>query len=146
MEFSIDHIPALHSETSSIDAPVYNRIRLGLLRAELPLRLALTGLRGMDMVLDHDTWICLDRTFYDLPVLAWTGFEPTARTSLQDPVACRILYYHVHADFIVHSVLSATMHALRERAAHLARIGEVPTGSFGSRVVSLATHPEDFRA
>ncbi|MDX9741692.1 MAG: hypothetical protein RBT81_11015 [Gammaproteobacteria bacterium] len=146
MEFSIDHIPALHSETSSIDAPIYNRVRLGLLRADLPLRLPLTGLRGMDMVLDQQTWICLDRTFYDLPVLAWTDFEPTARTGLQDPVTCRILYYHVHADFIVHSVLSTTVHALRERAAHMARASDRPADTFGPRVISLSTHPEDFRA
>jgi hypothetical protein len=146
MEFSIDHIPALHSETSSIDAPIYNRIRLGLLRADLPLRLPLTGLRGMDMVLDHQTWVCLDRTFYDLPVLAWSDFEPTARTGLQDPVRCRIHYYHVHADFIVHSVLSTAVNALRERAAHLARLGELQTGSAGTRVVTLSTHIEDFRA
>jgi len=106
----------------------------------------LTGLRGMDMVLDQQTWICLDRTFYDLPVLAWTDFEPTARTGLQDPVTCRILYYHVHADFIVHSVLSTTVHALRERAAHMARASDRPADTFGPRVISLSTHPEDFRA
>lgn len=145
MEFSIEHIPALHSETSSVDAPIYNRIRLGLLRADLPLRLPLTGLRGMDMVLDQHTWVCLDRTFYDLPVLAWTDFEPTARTGLQDPVSCRIHYYHVHADFIVHSVLSTTVHALRERAAQLARAGDRQAAAPGPRVVSLSTHFDDFR-
>lgn len=143
MDFCIDNIPTLHSETSSIDGPIYNRIRLGLLRTELPLRLPLAGLRGMDIVLDRKRWVCIDRTFYDLPVLAWADFEPGERRSLQDPVACRIHYYHVHADFIVHTVLRAAVNALRARAAHGADATEsYPVGS--QRVVSLTTRLPDF--
>lgn len=146
MEFRIDNIPTLHTETSSIEAPIYNRIRLGLLRTELPLRIPLTGLRGMDMVLDHKAWVCLDRTFYDLPVLAWADFEPSARSSLQDPVACRIHYYHVHADFIVNTVLCATVNALRARAARGMRVGEHErmTRLDNPRVIALAGRSADF--
>lgn len=135
MAFRIDSIPTLHTESTRVDAARYNRIRLGLLRAELPLRVSLSGLRGMDMVLTHDTWVCIDRTFYDLPVLAWTDFEPWARTGLQDPVVCRLHYYHVHADFIVNSVLSAAVNAMRARAAR----GTDRTGASAgtSRIVEL---------
>lgn len=146
MEFHIDNIPTLLTETNSIDASIYNRIRLGLLRAELPLRVPLTGLRGMDVILDHKAWMCIDRTFYDLPVLAWTDFAPSARSSLQDPVRCRIHYYHVHADFIVDTVLRATVNALRERAARDKRMGEWERmKAVGDpRVIALGTHSEDF--
>lgn len=138
MDSPIDNIPALHTEKTRIDAPRYNRIRLGLLRADLPLRVPLGGLRGMDMVLTHDAWICIDRTFYDLPVMAWSGFEPWARTSLQDPVVCRLHYYHVHADFIVNSVLSAAVNALRARAAR--RAGRTDAaGPVATRIVELAS-------
>lgn len=147
MDFRIDTIPTLHTETSSIDAPRYNRIRLGLLRADLPLRLPLSGLRGMDVILDQKAWVCIDRTFYDLPVLAWADFEPWGRSSLQDPVACKIHYYHVHADFIVNTVLSAMINALRERAARAVRAGgdERPLEP-DPVVIPLGTHAADFRS
>jgi hypothetical protein len=147
MELRIDNIPTLHTEITRIDAQLYNRIRLGLLRTALPLRLPLTGLRGMDIMLDHNTWICIDRTFYDLPVLAWSDFQPGDRRSLQDPVRCQLHYYHVHADFIVDTVLRAVATALRARAARSVRMGEradaeeeLPT----AQVIALGTNGEDF--
>ncbi|MDR2876581.1 MAG: hypothetical protein LBV36_00850 [Chromatiales bacterium] len=141
MDFCIDNIPTLHSETSTIDGPIYNRIRLGLLHTEGALRLPLVGLRGMDIVLNRKRWVCIDRAFYDLPVLAWANFEPSERRSLQDPVACKIHYYHVHADFIVHTVLRAAINALRARA-HKGDFAETyPIGS--QRVISLSSRLAD---
>jgi len=91
-----------------IDGARYNQVRLGLLRLENPLRLKLTGLRGMDIILDDTTWVCVDRTMYDLPVLAWTDFENSNRNGLHEPVHCQLHFYHIHADLIIETVL-ATM-------------------------------------
>jgi len=91
-----------------IDGARYNQVRLGLLRLENPLRLKLTGLRGMDIILDNHAWVCVDRTMYDLPVLAWTDFEYADRNGLHEPVHCQLHFYHIHADLIIETVL-ATM-------------------------------------
>ncbi len=147
MELRIDNIPTLHTEITRIDAQLYNSIRLGLRRTTLPLRLPLTGLRGMDMMLDHSTWICIDRTFYDLPVLAWSDFQPWDRHSLQDPVRCQLRYYHVHADFIVDTVLRAATTALRARIARGIRMGtseDATEQTPGAQVIALGTHSDDF--
>ncbi len=108
MKTRIENIPKLKTERMLIDGSRYNQVRLGLLRLENPLRLKLTGLRGMDIILDNTAWVCVDRTMYDLPVLAWTDFEKTVRNGLHEPVYCQLHFYHIHADLIIETVL-ATM-------------------------------------
>lgn len=117
MYLKIDKIPALHSRTEYLSARHYNRIRLGLIRAGGPLRLELAGLRGMDIILDRDAWICVDRTFYDLPVLAWEKFETTQALTLHAPVRCRLHHYHINADFISATVMAAVLRAVKDLAA-----------------------------
>ena len=108
MKTRIENVPKLKTERMLIDGARYNQVRLGLLRLENPLRLKLTGLRGMDIILDDTTWVCVDRTMYDLPVLAWTDFENSNRNGLHEPVHCQLHFYHIHADLIIETVL-ATM-------------------------------------
>lgn len=105
MKSRIEDVPKLKTEPSHIDSPLYNRARLALLRLEDPLRLRLPGLRGMDMLLDSQAWVCVDRTLYDLPVLAWTDFEHAQRSGLHKPVRCLLHYYHIHADLIGDTIL-----------------------------------------
>ena len=108
MKTRIENVPKLKTERMLIDGARYNQVRLGLLRLENPLRLRLTGLRGMDIILDNTAWVCVDRTMYDLPVLAWTDFGLSARDALHEPVCCQLHFYHIHADLIIETVL-ATM-------------------------------------
>lgn len=115
MYLRLDQIPTLHTRPARLEARHYNDIRLAVLRANGTLRLPLAGLRGMDMILDRRAWICVDRTFYDLPVLAWADFDPAARTALHLPVECQVHFYHIHADFITSAVLNATLDAIKAR-------------------------------
>lgn len=115
MYLRLDQIPTLHTRPARLEARLYNEVRLAIVRANGTLRIPLAGLRGMDMILDRRAWICVDRTFYDLPVLAWADFEHAARTGLHLPLACRVHYYHIHADFITGTVLTATLQAISAR-------------------------------
>lgn len=108
MKTRIENVPKLKTERMLIDGARFNQVRLGLLRLENPLRLKLTGLRGMDIILDNTAWVCVDRTMYDLPVLAWTDFQYTDRSGLHEPIHCQLHFYHIHADLIIETVL-ATM-------------------------------------
>jgi hypothetical protein len=117
MYLRLDQIPTLHTRPARIDARLYNEIRLAVIRANGTLRIPLAGLRGMDMILDRRAWICVDRTFYDLPVMAWADFGSAARDNLHLPVGCRVHYYHIHADFITGTVLNAMLNAVKSRKA-----------------------------
>lgn len=109
MESRIDGIPKLGSEPIIIDAPCYNRIRLALCRLGNPFRLRLTSLRGMDIILTNDAWICVDNTLYDLPILAWTEFNDAGRTALHIPVRCMLHLYHIESDLIAGAVLKSLL-------------------------------------
>ena len=111
----LEDVPVIKIAPVSIAAGNYNRIRLALLRLDDPLRLPLPGLRGMDLIVDEEAWICVDRTLYDLPVLAWTNFETSGRSALHLPVNCQLNYYHIHANVIAETVLTTTDRVLQER-------------------------------
>jgi hypothetical protein len=117
MYLRLDQIPTLHTRSARIEARYWNDIRLAVIRANGTLRLPLAGLRGMDMILGRRAWICVDRTFYDLPVLAWAEFGSAARTALHHAVECQLHFYHIHADFITTTVLNATLNAIKARKA-----------------------------
>lgn len=115
MSSRIDEVPKLRTQPTLIDGARYNQVRLGLIRLKNPLRLSLPGLRGMDILLDNQSWICVDRTLYDLPVLAWTDFEVDSRLGIHEPVRCLLHYYHIHAELITETVLSTVMTEIAQR-------------------------------
>ena len=115
MKSRIEDVPKLKTEPSQIEGPLYNQARLALLRLENPLRLKLPGLRGMDVLLDSKAWVCVDRTLYDLPVLAWTDFDRSEHNSLHKPTRCLLHYYHIHADLIGNTILETISRELGKR-------------------------------
>ena len=115
MTTRLEDVPVIKISSTAIHAPVYNRLRLATLRLESPLRLSLTGLRGMDFLMDEAAWICVDRTLYDLPIIAWTNFQTLGRDSLLTPVECHIHYYHIHANVIADTVLTTVDTFLQEQ-------------------------------
>jgi len=115
MKSRIDDVPKLKTESTKIDGHLYNQVRLALLRLESPLRLKLAGLRGMDILIDGRAWVCVDRSLYDLPVLAWTDFIHKGRDGLHSPTRCLLHYYHIHADLIGDTVLDTIKRELGKR-------------------------------
>jgi len=115
MKTRIEDVPRLRSDRTAIEATRFNLVRLALLRLGGPIRLSLPGLRGMDLVVDRERWVCVDRGLYDLPILAWTDFS--VRHGLHTPVDCRRHYYHIHADLISETVLSTMTTLLGQRLA-----------------------------
>jgi len=139
MKSRIEDVPKLKTESSDIDSQLYNRARLALLRLEDPLRLRLPGLRGMDILLDSQAWVCVDRTLYDLPVLAWTDFEHAKRDSLHSPIRCLLHYYHIHADLIGDTILETVNREL-DKCLRLHR--DEQDGEYG-RSANNVTHLND---
>lgn len=115
MRSRIDEVPALWVMRGSVEAADYNRIRLALLRLGEPLRLPMRHLRGLDVVLGKEAWVCVDRTLDDLPVIAWTRFAVAGRNDLQAPVECELRYYHAQAGMILAQVREEVTVQLTER-------------------------------
>ena len=115
MTTRLEDVPVIKISPVTVAAPIYNRLRLAAIRLDNPLRVALSGLKGMDFLIDDSSWICVDRTLYDLPILAWTGFQTCGRASLHDPVQCQLHYYHIHANVIAETVLNTVEVIIEER-------------------------------
>jgi len=73
------------------------------------------NLRGLDLIADTDAWVCVDQSMNDLPILAWTGFETSRRSSLLEAVACELKFYHSHADLICGSILGLAHRAVSNK-------------------------------
>lgn len=114
MSTRIENAPKLRTTSASIDARLYNLVRLAQVRLYTPLRLRLPGLRTIDAVLNRNTWVCVDRAMYDLPALAWTHINETQRDGLHEPVDCQLHYYHIHANISANKVLDSLATVLEE--------------------------------
>ena len=119
MKSRLNDIPIIKSVPSYVGATHFNRVRLSQLRLDESLRLELFSLRGLDIVIDDDAWVCIDRTLGDLPVLAWTDFDKNNRNGLHQPVPCKLRFYHNHADLICGTVLDDLGRILERRLSKL---------------------------
>lgn len=115
MMWRLKEVPVYSSFPTQVEAIYYNQIRLALRRLSNPIRLELINQRNIDMVIDNDSWVCVDRSMNDLPIVAWTDFETQGRSSLLDPIKCNLHYYHAAAGLIARDALSITHRLLSEQ-------------------------------
>lgn len=100
-----DEIPALSAWPDKVEALHYNIVQRALSRTKQAIRLELPGLKTLDLILQSDAWIIVDRAFNDVPVAAWANFDPADERGLHEPVPCELRYYHGHAGMIIKQVL-----------------------------------------
>lgn len=78
----------------TLEAAVFNRIRVAQLRFGKSLRIALTRRAGLEVMFFEDGWLCVDADAEDQPILAWRDFEIHERDNLHLPVKCVLCIYH----------------------------------------------------
>jgi len=117
MRTPIHGVPACLVETIEIEAERYNLIRLALRRLGEPLRFPLIGLRNLDIVLQQDSWVCVDRGALDLPVAAWGQFENQDRMNLRASVRCELRHYQMNTDILLPYMWMTLESILRGRLA-----------------------------
>lgn len=115
MMWRLEGMPRYSIHESRVEARHYNPVRLAVRRLRQPLRLALEGLPHVDMIIDQDSWVCVDTTLNDMPIVAWTDFG--SREGLHGPVPCQLNYFHYKAGLLVQRALDATVAQLGERFA-----------------------------
>ena len=118
MKSYLDDIPVYSSSQTSVSAEHYNLVQIALKRLSSPIRLELPKLRTLDFLLEEETWIIIDRSLNDIPVMAWLDFETKDR-SLHAPLACTLNTYHAHANIIQPRVIEAMTLLLGEKLTEL---------------------------
>jgi len=115
--------PVLKTFTVQMDAVHYNNVFIALRRMGSPIKLMLPGMRGFEVVLDNEAWVCYDRSLNNQPLLAWTSFCGNARSGLYEPIPCRLLFYHPYAALLMRSLPEDINRVLLKR---LSRPASVP--------------------
>lgn len=119
MKSRLQDVPVLKTLVTTVEAKYFNRVRLGLLRLENQLRFELPRLRSLDLLMDEEIWLCVDRSMNDLPVLAWMDFAIKERQALHEPVRCQLRFFHSHANIIAKTILEDMDKLLAERLTQL---------------------------
>ena len=120
MMWRLKEVPKYSSSGTTVSAEVYNTVRLALRRLAPVVRMPLPGLAQIDIIIDDDSWVCVDRSMDDLPIVAWTNFSCNER-GLHEPINCQLHYYHFCAAKIARSALQATKSLLDGRLREKSR-------------------------
>jgi hypothetical protein len=87
-----------------VEAIYYNHVQSALKKLELPeVRFRL--MKHLDLIVQKDAWIVVDRVLNDIPVVGWMNFDVAHRESLHEPVTCEIRFWHVAATMILKQTL-----------------------------------------
>jgi len=109
-----DEVPVYEQREGLLNAVFYNHVQVALNRLGSNLRMPIPGLRTLELILQRDAWIVVDRALNDLPVAAWSHFHRADSAALHVPVACRLRLYHASAEIILQRVLEQMDGALTE--------------------------------
>ena len=108
-------IPVYSSWHDKLDAQHFNIVHRALMRAPGSIRLELPGLKTLDLILQENEWVIVDRAFNDIPVAAWLDFHVKQDRGLHEPIACQLYYFHAHASMILGQVLDLMDELLNEQ-------------------------------
>lgn len=103
----LDDIPVFARRPAKVSATHYNHVKLALKRLGEEIRLPIPRLKHLDLILQENAWIIVDRLLNDIPIAAWTDFQIKNRDNLHEDVACQLKIYHMNADLILDRTLEA---------------------------------------
>lgn len=104
----------LDSKPDEVEAKYFNRVLTALKRTGEPIRFKIPKCNHLDLILQKDAWIIVDRVLNDMPVAAWTNFQTEHRDNLHKAVPCKIRIYHFAARMVLHAALEAIETTLRQ--------------------------------
>ena len=112
-----DEVPLLHHRKGKVEADYYNEVQTALKKLGPQIRFKISKLKHLDLILQRDAWIVVDRALSDFPILAWADFQTEGRESLLDPVQCEVRIFHFAASMILRRTLEAMDLMLGEQLA-----------------------------
>jgi hypothetical protein len=102
-----DEVLILNRRPGDVDASYFNQAQTALKRIGQQIRFKIPTLNHLDLIVQEDAWIVVDRVLNDIPVVAWTDFQTEGRDNLHRPVACEIRLYHFAARMILKTTLDS---------------------------------------
>lgn len=102
-----DEVPILSTRPGKVNALYYNHVQTALKHLGDQIRLTIPKLKHLDLIIQKDAWVIVDKVLNDVPVVAWTSFEIKGRDSLHEPIKCEIRYFHYAASMIMNRTLEA---------------------------------------
>ena len=102
-----NEVPQLGAKPGKVDALHYNHVQTALKHLRNQIRLKIPRLKHLDLILQKDAWIIIDRVLNDVPIAAWTNFETENRHSLHEPIQCEIRLFHYAATMVLDRTLEA---------------------------------------
>ena len=114
-----DEVPVFEYRDGVIEAVHYNTVQTAFHRLGEEIRLAIPKLKTLDLILQRDAWIVVDRALNDIPIAAWTNFDVERRDALHTPVHCQLRLFHANGGIIIKRVLEAMEMLLGEQLSEL---------------------------
>lgn len=102
-----DEVLILGSWPSNVDAHYFNAALTAQKRLEVPIRFKIPTLNHLDLIVQENAWVVVDRVLNDMPIVAWTDFQTDGRDNLHEAIACEIRIYHFAARMILKTTLDA---------------------------------------
>ena len=102
-----NEVPLLHTRQGKMDANHYNHVLTALKQLGKQIRFPIPKLKHLDLILQKDAWIVVDKAQSDFPILAWMNFETEGRDSLHESIPCEVRIFHYAASMILKRTLDA---------------------------------------
>jgi hypothetical protein len=134
-----EQILRLSAWPTRVEAKLFNLALRALGRAGGPVVLPMRGLKSLELIVQPEAWIIVDRSMNDLPIAAWTDFEADATRGLHQPVTCELRYYHGHAGVVIKKVLRR----MEEGLGALLTEGEAAADGAPARVIAFPGRPAE---
>lgn len=107
MKHKLEDLPTFETRKATVRALHYNLVRVALKRLGPTMRFELPKLRTLDLHLEQDAWIVVDKRLNDIPVMAWLDFDVAHRENLHEDIPCTLKIYHSHAGLLIEKVMEA---------------------------------------
>ena len=110
-----NEVQMFDSYADTINAQYFNVAQTALKRSNEPIRFKIPTLNHLDLLVQQNAWIIVDRVLHDMPIVAWTDFKLDDRDNLHEPITCQVRLYH----FAARMVLNTTLNAMQDILGHL---------------------------
>lgn len=113
-----NEILVLDRKPATVEAVHYNLALTALKHRKQPIRFKIPSLNHLDLLIQKDAWIVVDRVLHDMPIAAWADFQTEQRDNLHEPIACEVRLYHFAARMILQPTLDKMQDTLRQIILH----------------------------
>jgi len=109
-----NEVTVLNARPGKVEAIYFNHVQTAFKRLGPQIRLRIPTLKHLELVLQKDAWIVVDRVLSEFPVLCWTNFESVHRDNLHEPIKCEVRYFHYASSMIYNKTIEGMETMLSE--------------------------------